>query len=520
MTQRLSSFFQDNLDTKTAAKLFWGFAIVWFAVWTAVPWLLMPAPAKNDVLEALVLGNEWVWGSAKHPPVPFWILGTFYQIFRQPVLASAVAGELFVMLGLWSIWRLARYYLSESMALTVVLATACYRYLNIGGVNFTTAIPPVSLWCLTIFLMFRTLRYERLRDWFAVGAGLGVGLMCKYSFGILILAAVLYLCWEPKARKYWKTPGPWLTTLTAFLIFLPHIVWTVQNHFPTIRYAAACLSDHTTLLDHLTAPAAFAGSQILIVLPILIPLIWLLGFLWQLRWKTVTSENADSDRVERERRFLTFMIFVPFTIQVIIFALGGRMKPTYGSPLWTLLGLWFVVVFQRREGTAAVRNTVLAAVGIMAITVVVFCADYKLHYLIKDRPNRIHFPGPALGSALDAAWHQRFDVPCPYLSGDWIITGSASLYMKERPSVLCYYYGLDEDQTPVGLYASDDDLNRSGGMVVWNQWDGKEPTGAPDYLKTRYPTAEIAPTVLSVPYQTRHRLPPLKVRYAIVPPSK
>ncbi|MBE6428418.1 MAG: glycosyltransferase family 39 protein [Planctomycetaceae bacterium] len=143
------------LSRKKAAKYFWSFAALWFGIWVALPCLMCAAPSNFDVIEQLILGREWVLGSGHHPPFAFWCIESVYQLCGHVVASSAVCGALASFVGLLAIWRFSRYYVSETKALLIVFASAAYRYLNMGNVNFTTSIPPTVIWCLAIFLLFR-----------------------------------------------------------------------------------------------------------------------------------------------------------------------------------------------------------------------------------------------------------------------------------------------------------------------------------------------------------------------------
>ena len=516
---------QCELDSRQAARLFGRFAMLWCGIWTLVPAILLPSPGTYDVIEQFIIGREWVMGSIQHPPLPFWILEIFYQLCGQSIVAAYFCGAFISMLGLWVVWRLSRYYLSETLALLVVLATAAYRYFNMGNVNYTTSTPPVMIWCLSIFLLFRAVKFHRYRDWIGLGLALGAGMLCKYSVGILVLTMVLYLCLDREVRRFWKTPGPWITTFCALLVFLPHLVWVIQHDFPTVKYAADSLSGTGSWTNHFITPARFAGSQIFLILPMIIPLIPLLGFAWQLRWRKIEPDTpeaeANDDRFRR--RFLSFMIFVPFIIQLLVFGLcgGGRMRPAYGSPLWTLTVLWFVSTFQVIPGKVAMKRTIILSAIVLLITVFCYIFTYQFRYSFTNEPCRAHFPAKAVGTALDRAWMNVYPIPCPYLSGDWKIAGQASLYMKGRPSVLCYYHGLGPDKHPDGFWCSDEDVKREGGIIVWKAGDGVPPDDIPEYLARRFPTAQVRPDRLTVPWQTPAKnLPPLKLRFAIVPPSR
>lgn len=382
---------------------------------------------------------------------------------------------------------------------------------------------------LAIFFLFRAVELNRLRDWCLIGAALGVGMLCKYSIGILVVSMVLYLCWERKCRHFWLTPGPWLTTLTAFLIFSPHLYWLVQNDFPPFQFAASVLKTERNPWNHMLMPLYFAGSQLLLILPILISLIPLCGCVWQLRRETsVTLKPAEGPETDMEetafrKRFLNFMFWFPIIFQFAIFAYSGSecIRPQYGSALWTLTALWYSQYFRNFPTSRSFLRTARLPLAVLLCFVIVYWADLHFRYCFTDRPARWHFPCEGIAAALDHAWSEKYPgTACPILTGDWKVAGPASLKMKERPTVLFYYHGLEEGMRPHGFWISDEDFAEKGGIVVWKVEDGLPSNGVPEYLKRRFPTAEPATEVLTIPWQTSAKVKPLKIRYAIAPPAE
>ncbi len=522
----------ESLSQKQAAKCFWGFAALWFGIWVVLPCLMCTAPSNFDVIEQLILGREWVLGSAHHPPFAFWCIESVYQLCGHIVASSAVCGALTSFVGLWAIWRLSRYYVSETKALLIVFACAAYRYLNMGNVNFTTSIPPTVIWCLAIFFLFRAVEWNWLRDWLACGFVLGCGMICKYSLGLLVLTMVLYLFWERKCRRFWLTPGPWLTTAAAFLVFSPHLYWLIQNDFPPIQFAAGVLSSSSSW-NHLLTPLRFLGCQICLIFPVIIPLIPLCGCIWQLRrdrtnvLHSAAGASEDPEDSAFRRRFLTFMLWFPVLLQIGIFAYTGSemVRSQYGSPLWTLFALWYVLFFRNFPGTLPIRRGFQLAAAVLLVTTVCYWADFQFRYAFTSRPGHAEFPTRVLGAQLEKIWSEKYgSTPCPMLTGQWKIAGHAALGMKDRPSVLCYYDGLEEGRRPLIIGTSDEDFAKSGGIVVWKLEDqmdaglGVLPDEIPEFLTRRFPTAEVSPEVLEIPWCTAAKIPPLRVRYAIAPP--
>lgn len=139
------------------------------------------------------------------------------------------------MLSLWSVWRFGRIVLSERLALIGTLVMLPYWFFTVESIKYNQNTPLITLWTLSILLVFQAFRTNRIRYWFGSGITIGLAFNSKYSAVFLVLAILVYMFVQPEGRKYWKTIGPYLTTLTAFLIFLPQLIWLYENDFATLR---------------------------------------------------------------------------------------------------------------------------------------------------------------------------------------------------------------------------------------------------------------------------------------------
>ncbi len=70
--------------------------------------------------------------------------------------------------------------------------------------------------------------------WVVCGIFAGLGLLTKYSMGVFAVSALMVLF----QRRLLLTPGPWLCSLMALLVFSPNLAWNAQWGWPTIVHHA------------------------------------------------------------------------------------------------------------------------------------------------------------------------------------------------------------------------------------------------------------------------------------------
>src|SRR5579863_9849431 len=98
---------------------FGAFLALHFAVWTALPTLLY-ANLPLDLIEALTYGPEWVLGSDKLPPLPWWLVEIMHRLFGADIAYYALA-EAVVIIAFVLVWKTARPLVGTTGALISVL---------------------------------------------------------------------------------------------------------------------------------------------------------------------------------------------------------------------------------------------------------------------------------------------------------------------------------------------------------------------------------------------------------------
>ena len=126
-------------------------------------------------------------------------------------------------------------------------------------------------WAVAIYLLVRILNGGDTRLWVWFGVVAGLGLENKYSMGFFGVGVIVGLALTP-ARKQFLNKWLWVGGALAAVIFLPHVLWEVHNHFPTAEFI-----HNVTLKKNLPmTPWAFLRECVLLVHPLTLP-IWLAG---------------------------------------------------------------------------------------------------------------------------------------------------------------------------------------------------------------------------------------------------
>ena len=131
------------------------------------------------------------------------------------------------------------------------------------------------LWGGLAYVVLRLINTRNPKLWLAFGAIAGVGLLNKYSivfFAAALIAGVLLT----RQRTILFTPWILAGGAIAFLIFLPNLIWNIQNGWPFLELMR---NVRATGKDVVLPPGQYLLQQVLMLNPVSFPF-WFGGLLY------------------------------------------------------------------------------------------------------------------------------------------------------------------------------------------------------------------------------------------------
>lgn len=267
--------------TRARSWLTGGLGIV--AVIAAAKLLLHLATASRygyfgDELYFMACGEHLDWGYVDQPPLVglvAWLvrhtLGTSLLAIRLP---SALAGAALVLLtGL-----LARELGGGrfAMGLSALASGLAFVYIVMQYLFTMNAFEPL-FWTGCAYLVVRIVKTGDQRLWLGFGLLAGLGLQNKYSMAVFGVALVVGVLLGPQRRAFAR-PWIWLGGALAFLVFLPNLIWNVQQGWPFFELMKNVRASGR---DVALGPVEYVARQVLNMNPASLPL-WLAGLGWLL----------------------------------------------------------------------------------------------------------------------------------------------------------------------------------------------------------------------------------------------
>lgn len=124
----------------------------------------------------------------------------------------------------------------------------------------------VFLWTLPQYFLLRWLNTRDPRWWWALGVGVGLGMLNKYT--LLFFGSACFLALMVSAeRKVLLTRHPWMAAGVALLLLAPNLLWQWQHDFPIVHHMQELKRNqlvHVQPLHFLLDQLMFHGAAVLI----------------------------------------------------------------------------------------------------------------------------------------------------------------------------------------------------------------------------------------------------------------
>jgi hypothetical protein len=128
----------------------------------------------------------------------------------------------------------------------------------------------IFFWTMIAYSILRFIQTQKNSWLYVFGISAGLGMLSKYSVAFFIISMILGLL-ITRNRKIFLNKHLYISSLVAFLIFLPNLVWQYQHHFPVIVHMKEL---HQFQLQYVK-PSGFLADQILMNFPCVF--IWIAG---------------------------------------------------------------------------------------------------------------------------------------------------------------------------------------------------------------------------------------------------
>lgn len=196
----------------------------------------------GDMLENFAWGQEFSWGTHKHPPLIGWVVGLWFSLLPRNDAAYFLLSYLNVLLGLIGVYRVTILLGFARVAAPAVLLLAMALPYSTLAVKFNANAILLSLWPWVVFGWLKSQQeiHTNANTWTILfGVLSALALLGKYFSGVLMVGLLLASFSSQEGRQWLRSVKPWLSSVIFALILSPHILWLFDNNFISLAYITA-----------------------------------------------------------------------------------------------------------------------------------------------------------------------------------------------------------------------------------------------------------------------------------------
>lgn len=400
-----------------------------------------------DTQEAIVWGKYCLWGTTKHPPFSGWIAYTWYMLFGQNDNVMYALSQIFVILGVVYIYKLAQCFLNKIQSVMAAALQFGIIYYGFSAPEFNVNVISVGLWPMCAYYFWRGYTQNRWRDWLLFGVLVGLNLLSKYVGAMLLIALGIFAISDRNTIKLIKNIKIYGAIFTAVLLLAPHLWWLWQNDFESFNYISSRShgGDVTSVWRHIIYPLKFLGAQILFATPALLTFVYFwrrnqektelpaprrLKLLKDLFISFACTRN-DSYNTQSDASAARF-IFCTAIIPVAVFATiclitGNAAKSMWGFPC---LFMWGTALFYFLPPKVD-ENTAERFLNIMFVWVALFAFAYGVQCVVTTS-QRYRTDVRQVAATLEQKWQQHTGKPLEYVGADVWFGDIMALYASHE----------------------------------------------------------------------------------------
>jgi len=288
----------------------------------------------RDELDFIMNARQLDWGYVSYPPITPFFARIGLELFGETIhglrVFPAIAQGIAMILGALMAQEMGGKRHAQILAAFAVFIAPMSLF---GGTVIMYFAFDYLWWVLVAFFVVRLLATDDPRNWLGIGAGIGLGMMTKYTMAFFVAGLVVAVLVTP-ARKYLKSKWLYFGAALAFLIFLPNLIWQYQHDFIAFDYLS---SIHARDVAWGRAEEFLPEQLYLTTNPLSLPL-WVVGLSLCLFFASMVRF-----------RVLGWMFLVTFVLFLL-----NKGRGYYTGPAYVMLMaagcVWFESWFERLGG--------------------------------------------------------------------------------------------------------------------------------------------------------------------------
>ena len=335
-------------------------------------------------LAQLIPDEAYYWQYAQHmdlsyfdhPPMVAWLIWLGTALVGQNEFGVRIGAFVCGLIAMGYLYALTRNLYDKSTGMRAILLFSVLPFGFASGLVMTPDAPLIAAWAATLYYMERALIGGRSTAWLGMGIAFGLGLLSKYTLGLLGIAALLFVILDPIARRWMKRPHPYLSATLALLLFSPVIIWNFENNWVSFLFQTERLGG---------GGSVFSVHYLLFYIAIILTPVGLYAALQALRY---AASKDDMDRHDNERRRNLFVLVFTGIPLIIFMGISTFDTPRFHwtSPVWLAILPTMAWMMGQTRPALNKLSSHLRAIWHPTIIISLLAYALVLHYVVLGIP--------------------------------------------------------------------------------------------------------------------------------------
>ena len=329
----------------------------------------------------LIPDEAYYWNYAQHmdlsfydhPPMVAWLIWLGTSIFGNSEFGVRIGSFCCGLITMAYLYALAGNLYDKSTAMRTVLLLAVLPLGVVPAALMTPDAPLIAAWAATLYYMERALIGDQRSAWLGMGIAFGLGILSKYTLGLLGPAALLFVIMDPASRRWLRRPHAYLAAALALLLFSPVIIWNMDHNWASISFQSSRVQA--------VGDNQFSLHELFLHLMVLLTPVGLLAATMAL-WPT--AERDHSTYARRRRLFVVVFTGVPLSVFLVL-SIFDSQRFHWTGPLW-LAALPTMAWMMGPAGDFGTLGRRVRAAWKPTVAVCLFLYAFVLHYVVLGIP--------------------------------------------------------------------------------------------------------------------------------------
>ena len=315
-------------------------------------------------------------GYLDHPPLVAWLIRLGTAVFGQTAFGIRISAFSCALIASVFTYRLTRNLYGATVAPSALSLAQVLPFFFLSGLLMTPDAALTAAWAASMYYLERALIAGRPSAWWGVGIALGIGMISKYSIGLLVPVTLAFMLWDGQSRRWWRRWEPYAAALLTLAIFSPVILWNAQHDWASFAFQTS---------RRLAEAPRFSLHKLLASILVLLTPIGALAVVMAFGRGTPVDARADGDDSARRQLFIAVSVLLPLSV-FTIFSLRHEVKLDWTGAPWTAaLPIMAVGMVASTDNAAGIRAWLRNAwVPTLMILMLIYGAG--LHYLVLGLP--------------------------------------------------------------------------------------------------------------------------------------